>query len=280
MEPLADLRHTGLRAGPPVEHRRRDRRGPWLRGAPGGGWRVLLVQSTVGLDITVAGAHPDIMLLLPVAAGMAAGPEEGAVVGFVAGMAADLLLPTPFGLIGPGGMPGGLRRGLHHRVDHPGGVVVPAAGRARGERRVGHAVRRARGGARRGAVRPGRPGGRGGLVVAVVNAVLAAPGGPGDRLGARWPSVGRRARPAPPGAAGEAAHPPPPAPRRPLLRQAPATGQASPGEARRRPARQPRMRPRRSVNVAAVVASPEETALPARSCACRSSGWWSWSCSW
>lgn len=59
---------------------------------------VLLVQSTLGLDITIAGAHPDLMLLLPIAAGIAAGPEEGAVMGFVAGIAADLLLPTPFGL--------------------------------------------------------------------------------------------------------------------------------------------------------------------------------------
>ncbi|MGH9087511.1 MAG: rod shape-determining protein MreD [Acidimicrobiales bacterium] len=59
---------------------------------------VLLVQWTVGLDIRIAGVHPDVMILLPVAAGMASGPAEGAVVGFVAGMAADLLLPTPFGL--------------------------------------------------------------------------------------------------------------------------------------------------------------------------------------
>lgn len=59
---------------------------------------VLLVQWTVGIDIRVAGVHPDFMALLPIAAGMASGPTEGAVVGFVAGMAVDLLLPTPFGL--------------------------------------------------------------------------------------------------------------------------------------------------------------------------------------
>ncbi len=58
----------------------------------------LVVQSTLMLDVTVHGVHPDIMVLLPVAAGIAAGPEEGAVAGFVAGLAADLLLPTPFGL--------------------------------------------------------------------------------------------------------------------------------------------------------------------------------------
>lgn len=59
---------------------------------------VLLIQTTIGVDITIAGAHPDFMLLLPVAAGMAGDAEEAAIVGFVAGMAADLLLPTPLGL--------------------------------------------------------------------------------------------------------------------------------------------------------------------------------------
>jgi rod shape-determining protein MreD len=59
---------------------------------------VLVIQFTVGLDLRIAGAHPDLMLLLPIAAGTIAGPEMGAGMGFVAGMAADLLLPTPFGL--------------------------------------------------------------------------------------------------------------------------------------------------------------------------------------
>jgi rod shape-determining protein MreD len=59
---------------------------------------TLLLQTTVMLDIRIAGMAPDIMLLLPIAAGLVAGPTEGAVVGFVAGIAADLLLPAPFGL--------------------------------------------------------------------------------------------------------------------------------------------------------------------------------------
>ncbi len=59
---------------------------------------ALVVQATIGLDVTIAGVHPDLMLLLPIAAGMAGGAEDGAVVGFVAGMATDLLLPTPLGL--------------------------------------------------------------------------------------------------------------------------------------------------------------------------------------
>lgn len=58
----------------------------------------LVVQSTVALDVRVAGAHPDIMLLLPIAYGLIAGPVGGALCGFCVGIAADLLLPTPFGL--------------------------------------------------------------------------------------------------------------------------------------------------------------------------------------
>jgi hypothetical protein len=59
---------------------------------------VLLVQSTVGLDLRIAGAHPELGWLLPIAAGLWGDAELGAEVGFVAGMATDLFLPTPFGL--------------------------------------------------------------------------------------------------------------------------------------------------------------------------------------
>lgn len=59
---------------------------------------TLLVQTSVVLEIRIAGMAPDIMLLLPIGAGLVAGAVEGAVIGFVAGIAADLLLPGPFGL--------------------------------------------------------------------------------------------------------------------------------------------------------------------------------------
>jgi rod shape-determining protein MreD len=59
---------------------------------------VLLAQGTVGLDLRIAGVHPELQWLLPIAAGLAAGPEEGAVIGFVTGLATDLFLPTPLGL--------------------------------------------------------------------------------------------------------------------------------------------------------------------------------------
>ena len=59
---------------------------------------VLVLQLTVTLDLRVAGAHPDLILGLAVAAGLAGGTERGAIVGFFSGVAIDLFLPTPFGL--------------------------------------------------------------------------------------------------------------------------------------------------------------------------------------
>jgi rod shape-determining protein MreD len=59
---------------------------------------VLLVQSTVILSIRAGGVHPDLFWLLPITAALLAGPEAGALVGFWAGLAFDLVLPTPFGL--------------------------------------------------------------------------------------------------------------------------------------------------------------------------------------
>lgn len=58
----------------------------------------LLAQVTIVLDIRVGGASPDVMFLLPIAAGIVAGPIEGAAVGFIAGIALDLLTPTPLGM--------------------------------------------------------------------------------------------------------------------------------------------------------------------------------------
>ncbi len=58
----------------------------------------VVVQNTLVLDFRVGGAHPDIMVLLPIMAGIAGGPARGATMGFGAGLVADLFLPTPFGL--------------------------------------------------------------------------------------------------------------------------------------------------------------------------------------
>jgi rod shape-determining protein MreD len=59
---------------------------------------ALLAQVTLVVDLRIAGVHGDIMLLVGIAAGVSGGPERGAVYGFLAGIAHDLLLPTPFGL--------------------------------------------------------------------------------------------------------------------------------------------------------------------------------------
>jgi len=59
---------------------------------------VLMVQQTVIIALRVRGAHPDLLWLLPISAALLDGPETGAIVGFWAGLAFDLVLPTPFGL--------------------------------------------------------------------------------------------------------------------------------------------------------------------------------------
>jgi len=58
----------------------------------------VVVQETVMLDIRIGGVHPDIMVLLPIVAGIIGGPSRGAGIGFSTGLVSDLFLPTPFGL--------------------------------------------------------------------------------------------------------------------------------------------------------------------------------------
>lgn len=58
----------------------------------------VIVQETVMLELRIGGVHPDIMLLLPIVAGIVGGPSRGASIGFATGLVADLFLPTPFGL--------------------------------------------------------------------------------------------------------------------------------------------------------------------------------------
>jgi rod shape-determining protein MreD len=59
---------------------------------------TLVVQQALLVHLRVAGAHPDVVFLLAVAAGYVAGPALGPVIGFCSGLASDLLLPTPFGM--------------------------------------------------------------------------------------------------------------------------------------------------------------------------------------
>ncbi|MCB0991970.1 MAG: rod shape-determining protein MreD [Acidimicrobiales bacterium] len=58
----------------------------------------LVLQTAVVPHFAVAGRIVDVMLLLAVCAGMLAGPERGATVGFFAGVGTDLIVQTPFGM--------------------------------------------------------------------------------------------------------------------------------------------------------------------------------------
>lgn len=59
---------------------------------------VLLLHLTMLADVRLAGVRPDAPLLAAVVTGLVAGPERGAIIGFSAGVLADLFLPSPFGL--------------------------------------------------------------------------------------------------------------------------------------------------------------------------------------
>ncbi len=58
----------------------------------------VVVQQVLVAEVRIGSVHPDIMILLPIVAGIVGGPGRGASMGFGAGLVADLLLPTPFGL--------------------------------------------------------------------------------------------------------------------------------------------------------------------------------------
>jgi len=59
----------------------------------------IFVQTTFGNDLRVHDIAPDLMMLLAVCAGFSGGPDQGAAIGFVSGLMADLFLQsTPFGL--------------------------------------------------------------------------------------------------------------------------------------------------------------------------------------
>jgi rod shape-determining protein MreD len=59
---------------------------------------AVVVQESLMVDIHFDGAHPDVLILVAVAAGYVAGPGRGPVIGFLAGVAADLFVPTTFGM--------------------------------------------------------------------------------------------------------------------------------------------------------------------------------------
>jgi rod shape-determining protein MreD len=59
---------------------------------------ALTIQVGIAPEIRLFGVQGDLMLLVAIAAGLAAGPDRGAAVAFASGLAYDLMLQTPFGL--------------------------------------------------------------------------------------------------------------------------------------------------------------------------------------
>ncbi len=59
---------------------------------------LLAVQTTWLADLRPFDVPGDVLLLFAIAGGMAAGPVRGATIGFIAGLALDFVLLTPFGL--------------------------------------------------------------------------------------------------------------------------------------------------------------------------------------
>lgn len=59
---------------------------------------TVIVQVGVINGLVLEGAHPDLFLLVAIVAGLTAGPQRGAMIGFVVGLVADLFVLTPFGL--------------------------------------------------------------------------------------------------------------------------------------------------------------------------------------
>lgn len=59
---------------------------------------ALLLQSTVFAEFRLLGVRPELLFLVTIIFALLEGPNEGAVVGFVSGMAQDFLLNQPKGI--------------------------------------------------------------------------------------------------------------------------------------------------------------------------------------
>jgi len=59
---------------------------------------VMVLEVGAASQIRIGGASADLLLLLAISAGMVGGPDDGALIGFFAGLSLDLMLQTPLGL--------------------------------------------------------------------------------------------------------------------------------------------------------------------------------------
>jgi rod shape-determining protein MreD len=96
------------------------------------GLPVLALQTTIVADLPVAGVVAQVVLVCAAAAGVTAGPERGALAGFVLGLMFDLVLTSPLGLTalvyGLAGYLAGYINSL--TVEHPWWLVVVVVGSA------------------------------------------------------------------------------------------------------------------------------------------------------
>jgi len=60
---------------------------------------AVLLQVTLMADLGLLGVRPELLLLVVGATALVAGPAKGCVIGFWAGLAYDLFLQTPFGMV-------------------------------------------------------------------------------------------------------------------------------------------------------------------------------------
>lgn len=88
---------------------------------------AVILQTSVLPELRVFGVAADVLLLLAVAAGVAGGPDRGAVVGFVAGALADLFVQTPFGLSALAYCLTGYAAGALHGTVLPASPLAPVA---------------------------------------------------------------------------------------------------------------------------------------------------------
>jgi rod shape-determining protein MreD len=58
---------------------------------------LIALQTSLIAKVPLFGARADLVVVAAIAAGIVGGPETGAIVGFCAGLAFDVLLPTPLG---------------------------------------------------------------------------------------------------------------------------------------------------------------------------------------
>ena len=59
---------------------------------------ALLLQSTVFAELRLLGVRPELLFLVTIVFALLEGPNEGAVIGFVSGMAQDFMLHEPKGI--------------------------------------------------------------------------------------------------------------------------------------------------------------------------------------